>query len=39
MSKLTQGDVFTFAGRNLEFIRMKACRPHVRNSNKKTQSA
>ena len=36
ISKLTQGDVFTFAGRNLEFIRIKGMQAHVRNSNKKT---
>jgi ATP-dependent Lhr-like helicase len=36
ISKLTQGDVFTFAGRNLEFIRIKGMQAHVRNSVKKT---
>jgi len=36
ISKLTRGDVFTFAGRNLEFIRIKEMQVHVRNSNKKT---
>jgi len=36
ISKLTQGDVFTFAGRNLEFIRIKEMQAHVRNSSKKT---
>ncbi len=36
VSKLTRGDVFTFAGRNLEFIRIKGMQVHVRNSNKKT---
>ncbi|MFT6929743.1 MAG: ATP-dependent Lhr-like helicase [Sediminicola sp.] len=36
ISKLTQGDVFTFAGRNLEFIRIKDMQVHVRNSSKKT---
>lgn len=36
ISKLTQGDVFTFAGRNLEFIRIKGMQAHVRNSTKKT---
>ncbi|ALM08183.1 DEAD/DEAH box helicase [Sediminicola sp. YIK13] len=37
ISKLTQGDVFTFAGRNLEFIRIKDMQVHVRNSSKKTK--
>ncbi|MDX1315287.1 MAG: DNA ligase-associated DEXH box helicase, partial [Eudoraea sp.] len=36
ISKLKRGDVFTFAGRNLEFIRIKEMQVHVRNSNKKT---
>ncbi len=36
ISKLTPGDVFTFAGRNLEFIRIKAMQAHVRGSSKKT---
>jgi ATP-dependent Lhr-like helicase len=36
ISKLTQGDVFTFAGRNLEFIRVKGMQAHVRNSTKRT---
>jgi len=36
ISKLNRGDVFTFAGRNLEFIRIKEMQVHVRNSNKKT---
>lgn len=36
ISKLNRGDVFTFAGRNLEFIRVKGMKVHVRNSNKKT---
>lgn len=36
ISKLTRGDVFTFAGRNLEFIRIKNMEVHVRNSSKKT---
>ncbi len=36
ISKLSPGDVFTFAGRNLEFIRIKEMQVHVRNSNKKT---
>ncbi len=36
ISKLNRGDVFTFAGRNLEFIRIKGMQVHVRNSNKKT---
>ncbi len=36
ISKLTAGDVFTFAGRNLEFIRLKEMQVHVRNSSKKT---
>lgn len=36
ISKLTAGDVFTFAGRNLEFIRIKGMSAHVRNSTKRT---
>lgn len=36
ISKLAVGDVFTFAGRNLEFIRIKEMQAYVRNSNKKT---
>lgn len=36
ITKLNQGDVFTFAGRNLEFIRIKQMQVHVRNSNKKS---
>ncbi len=36
ISKLKQGDVFTFAGRNLEFIRIKDMQVYVRNSSKKT---
>jgi len=36
ISKLTPGDVFTFAGRNLEFIRIKDMQAHVRGSSKKT---
>lgn len=36
ITKLKQGDVFTFAGRNLEFIRIKQMQVHVRNSNKKS---
>ncbi|SIQ11849.1 ligase-associated DNA damage response DEXH box helicase [Maribacter ulvicola] len=36
ISKLNRGDVFTFAGRNLEFIRIKEMTVQVRNSNKKT---
>jgi len=36
ISKLSPGDVFTFAGRNLEFIRIKEMQAHVRNSNRKT---
>lgn len=35
-SKLTRGDIFTFAGRNLEFIRLKGMQVHVKNSKKKT---
>ena len=36
ISKLQQGDVFTFAGRNLEFIRIRDMQVLVRNSSKKT---
>ncbi len=36
ISKLKQGDVFTFAGRNLEFIRVKGMQAHVKNSTKRT---
>ncbi len=36
ISKLNSGDVFTFAGRNLEFIRIKEMQALVRNSTKKT---
>ena len=36
ISKLNRGDVFTFAGRNLEFIRIKEMTVQVKNSNKKT---
>jgi len=36
VSKLERGDVFTFAGRNLEFIRIKEMQVHVRNSSRKT---
>ncbi|WP_350290158.1 ligase-associated DNA damage response DEXH box helicase [uncultured Croceitalea sp.] len=36
ISKLAPGDVFTFAGRNLEFIRIKGMQAHVRNSSKRT---
>ncbi|GAA0872681.1 ligase-associated DNA damage response DEXH box helicase [Gangjinia marincola] len=36
VSKLTRGDVFTFAGKNLEFIRIKDMQVHVKNSTKKT---
>ena len=36
ISKLKQGDVFTFAGRNLEFIRVKGMQAQVRNSTKRT---
>ncbi|MEX0288795.1 MAG: ligase-associated DNA damage response DEXH box helicase [Flavobacteriaceae bacterium] len=37
ISKLSPGDVFTFAGRNLEFIRVKGMQAQVRNSSKKTR--
>lgn len=36
ISKLNPGDVFTFAGRNLEFIRIREMQAFVRNSSKKT---
>ncbi|NQZ42743.1 MAG: ligase-associated DNA damage response DEXH box helicase [Flavobacteriaceae bacterium] len=36
ISKLNRGDVFTFAGRNLEFIRIKGMQAQVRNSSKRT---
>ncbi|WP_149274467.1 ligase-associated DNA damage response DEXH box helicase [Pareuzebyella sediminis] len=36
ISKLNKGDVFTFAGRNLEFIRIKDMQVFVKNSKKKT---
>ncbi|TLP76956.1 ligase-associated DNA damage response DEXH box helicase [Maribacter sp. ACAM166] len=36
ISKLNRGDVFTFAGRNLEFIRIKEMTVQVKNSIKKT---
>ena len=36
ISKLMPGDVFTFAGRNLEFIRMRDMQAHVRKSTKKS---
>ena len=36
ISKLQPGDVFTFAGRNLEFIRIREMQVQVRNSSKKT---
>jgi ATP-dependent Lhr-like helicase len=36
ISKLNRGDVFTFAGRNLEFIRIKEMTVQVKNSTKKT---
>lgn len=35
ISKLNRGDVFTFAGRNLELIRIKGMQAHVRRSKKK----
>ncbi len=35
ISKLTRGDVFTFAGRNLEFIRIKEMQVHVQNSSRR----
>ncbi len=36
ISKLVRGDVFTFAGRNLEFIRIQEMQALVKNSTKKT---
>ncbi|HET8737895.1 MAG TPA: ligase-associated DNA damage response DEXH box helicase [Pricia sp.] len=36
VSKLNRGDVFTFAGRNLEFIRIKEMNVLVKKSSKKT---
>jgi ATP-dependent Lhr-like helicase len=36
VAKMTQGDVFIFAGRNLEFIRIKDMQVYVRNTTKKT---
>ncbi|MEC7265490.1 MAG: DNA ligase-associated DEXH box helicase, partial [Bacteroidota bacterium] len=36
ISKLSPGDVFTFAGRNLEFIRIKGMSAYVANSTKRT---
>ncbi len=36
ISKLNKGDVFTFAGRNLELIRIKEMTVQVKNSSKKT---
>ncbi|MEN1784076.1 MAG: ligase-associated DNA damage response DEXH box helicase [Bacteroidota bacterium] len=36
VSKLNPGDVFTFAGRNLEFIRIRGMKVQVRNSTKRT---
>ncbi len=36
ISKLSPGDVFTFAGRNLEFIRIRNMQAIVQNSNKRT---
>ncbi|MCL6216690.1 ligase-associated DNA damage response DEXH box helicase [Zunongwangia pacifica] len=36
ISKLTQGDVFTFAGRNLELVRIKNMQVLVKRSKKKT---
>ncbi|MGW9684961.1 ligase-associated DNA damage response DEXH box helicase [Flagellimonas sp. 2504JD1-5] len=36
ISKLSPGDVFTFAGRNLEFIRIKDMTAQVRNSSKRS---
>ncbi|NBP70919.1 MAG: DNA ligase-associated DEXH box helicase, partial [Cytophagia bacterium] len=36
ISRLKPGDVFWFAGRNLELIRMQGMEAHVRNSKKKT---
>ena len=36
VSGLNPGDVFTFAGRNLEFIRLRGMKVQVRNSKKRT---
>ena len=36
VSKLNPGDVFVFAGRNLEFIRIRGMKVQVRNSTKRT---
>ncbi|MEX0315648.1 MAG: ligase-associated DNA damage response DEXH box helicase [Allomuricauda sp.] len=36
ISKLSPGDVFTFAGRNLEFIRIKGMTAQVKNSSKRS---
>ncbi|UOY09283.1 ligase-associated DNA damage response DEXH box helicase [Muricauda sp. SCSIO 64092] len=36
VSKLNPGDVFVFAGRNLEFIRIRSMKVQVRNSTKRT---
>ncbi|MEM8507157.1 MAG: ligase-associated DNA damage response DEXH box helicase [Bacteroidota bacterium] len=36
VSKLNPGDVFVFAGRNLEFIRIRSMKVQVRNSNKRS---
>ncbi len=36
ISKMSPGDVFTFAGRNLEFIRIKGMTAQVRNSSKRS---
>ncbi len=36
ISKLSPGDIFTFAGRNLEFIRIKEMQAHVKKSSRKT---
>ncbi len=36
ISKLSPGDIFTFAGRNLEFIRIKEMQAQVKKSSRKT---
>jgi len=36
ISKLNPGDIFTFAGKNLEFIRIREMQVQVRKSNKRT---
>ncbi|WP_422862172.1 ligase-associated DNA damage response DEXH box helicase [Flagellimonas sp. W118] len=36
ISKLSPGDIFTFAGRNLEFIRIKGMSAQVKNSSKRS---